>query len=228
MHTRARSDGSWRVETVVASPGELHALTVEDPPVPTVRICVPTRPGLVLGSSQDTGLVDLDAASAAGFEVVRRRSGGGVVVVTPGDDVWLDVVVPAGHRLADPDVGRAFWWLGEVCAGVVAAAGAVPRVHRGRWVAGPGDRLVCFAGLGPGEVTVDGRKVVGIAQRRTREWSRFSVTVLTRWDPRPLAEMLVPLRHAAGTVADLADVAVGLEVEPDRLAESLVEALTDH
>ena len=44
--------------------------------------------------------------------------------------------------------------------------------------AGPGactrwSSLVCFGGVGAGEVTVDGRKVVGLAQRRTRHGAWF-------------------------------------------------------
>jgi hypothetical protein len=50
---------------------------------------------------------------------------------------------------------------------------------------------VCFAGLGPGEVTVDGRKAVGIAQRRTRAGSLFQCAVPLRWDGARLARALV-------------------------------------
>ena len=59
-------------------------------------------------------------------------------------------------------------------------------VHRGGLVATPWSRQVCFAGLGPGEVTVAGRKVVGVAQRRTRHGARFQVAALLRWDPAAL------------------------------------------
>jgi hypothetical protein len=51
---------------------------------------------------------------------------------------------------------------------------------------------VCFAGLGPGEVTVGGRKLVGWTQRRTRAGSRFSGLMYPRWDPVPLLDALVP------------------------------------
>ena len=75
---------------------------------------------------------------------------------------------------------------------------------------------VCFAGLGPGEVTVDGRKVVGISQRRTRAWARFQCAALGRWDPAALAELLVGV--PADEIADAAtDAGVPLD---DLLAAS--------
>ena len=100
---------------------------------------------------------------------MRRRSGGGAVLVGPGQAVWIDVVVPAGDPLWADDVGRAGWWLGEVWAAALAAAGLPGgEVWRGAQVRSAWSDRVCFAGLGAGEVTVGGRKVVGISQRRTR------------------------------------------------------------
>ena len=40
--------------------------------------------------------------------------------------------------------------------------------------------LVCFAGVGPGEVLAGGRKLVGISQRRTRAGARFQCAVHVR------------------------------------------------
>jgi lipoate-protein ligase A len=49
--------------------------------------------------------------------------------------------------------------------------------------------LVCFAGLGPGEVTVGGRKVVGISQRRTRDAARFQCVAYETWDADALGAL---------------------------------------
>ena len=69
---------------------------------------------------------------------------------------------PRRRPLWHDDVGRATWWLGETWATALGALGVVaPDVHRGGIVTTPWSRLVCFAGLGPGEVTSGGRKVVG-------------------------------------------------------------------
>ena len=48
----------------------------------------------------------------------------------------------------------------------------------------PWSALVCFAGIGPGEVLDgDGRKWVGISQRRTRDWIRLQTMAHRRWSP---------------------------------------------
>lgn len=131
-------------------------------------------PSLVLGSSQPLGLVDSEKAAAAGVAVARRRSGGGAVYLSPGRQVWIDLLVPRGDRLWDDDVIRAAIWAGETWSAAVASLTGEPAsVHRGRSAGGRWGRLICFAGLGPAEVTVGGRKVVGISQRRSRDWTRI-------------------------------------------------------
>ncbi len=120
------------------------------------------------------------------MEVVRRRSGGGAVLLIPGEVVWLDVLIPTGDSLWSDDVSYASHWLGDVW---VAALG-YGEVHRGPMVRTRWSPLVCFAGLGPGEVTVDGRKLVGISQRRTRAGARFQCAVYARHDPSVLPALL--------------------------------------
>jgi hypothetical protein len=101
--------------------------------------------------------------------------------------LWVDVVLPRGDDLWDDDIGRATHWLGDAWAGAI---GDRAFVHRGSMVRNEWSDIVCFAGLGPGEVTVDGRKVVGISQRRTREAARFQCVAYERWDPQPLLDLL--------------------------------------
>ena len=165
----------------------------------------PTGPAVVLGSSQHGHIVDAAAASGLGAEVVRRRSGGGAVWLDHTLD-WFDVVLPAGDPLAEADVQKAFHWLGDVFAetlravGVGAGQGAEVRVHRGALSRDPLSKVVCFAGLGPGEVTLGGRKVVGISQRRTRTYTLFQCGVLREWAPSSLVELLRPGLVAAGLI----------------------------
>ena len=129
----------------------------------TLTWCDVDGPSLVLGSAQRDEVV-----AGTGLDVVRRRSGGGAVLLVPGQAVWADVTIPAGDPLWETDVGRAFWWLGDVWAAALGSLGVDAVVHRGPLVKSRWSQQVCFAGLGSGEVTVGGRKVVGISQRRTR------------------------------------------------------------
>jgi lipoate-protein ligase A len=81
---------------------------------------------------------------------------------------------------------------------------------------------VCFAGLAPREVSWQGRKVVGISQRRTRVGARFQCALLHGWDPDPLLDVLaLDDRARARARADLASVAVGVPASPEAVAVAL-------
>ena len=92
-------------------------------------------------------------------------------------------------------------WLGEHVAGALAELGVGGvAVHRGAMACSSWCPLVCFAGLGPGEVLRDGGKLVGISQRRTRAGSRFQCAVHERWSPERLVALLagdLPRRRPA-------------------------------
>lgn len=150
-------------------------------------------PAVVLGSTQQVEGIE-EHADALGWQVARRRSGGGVVALVPGAHLWVDVIVPAGDVRWDGDVERATWWVGEAWARVLEARvpGAEVVVHRRGVSDRTLGRVACFAALGPGEVTVDGHKVLGISQRRTRELARIQCLVNLRWEPEPLLSVLAP------------------------------------
>ena len=174
----------------MTSAGELHARPIST--AAAVEVLCIDRPAVVLGSTQSFDLVDAERAAELGFDVVRRRSGGGVVILQPYDHLWVDVTVPRGHRLWHDDVERATWWLGELwCDALTATIGAGGwAVHRDRLTSRGTERTVCFAALGPGEVTRDTHKVVGIAQRRTRDAARFQCTVYREIDLALHAQLL--------------------------------------
>jgi lipoate-protein ligase A len=205
----------------------------------------PSGPTVVLGSSQRDEVVDLTEAGRLGVEVVRRRSGGGAVWL---DDslVWLDIVVPAGDRLGDGDVHKAFYWLGDLFAAALQEVDPTGSfaVHRGSLARDPLNKLICFAGRGPGEVTRNGRKVVGISQRRTKRYTLFQCGVLRSWAPLPLVRLLRPGLAASellGTSGntdrqshvmdelgiDLTDLCIGMGGSTDRVMHELLQRVQE-
>lgn len=147
----------------------------------------------------------------------------------PEQTVWVDVWVPRDDPLWCDDVVRAATWVGEWWAtGLAALTGADLEVHRGGSVPRPWSERVCFAGVGPGEVLADGRKVVGVAQWRSRQGALFQACCYRRWDAAPLVQALgVP--EAEG---DVQAAAAGLDLlaggEPPALADvaaALLDAL---
>jgi lipoate---protein ligase len=172
-------DENWSVERRAGAAADLHA------PWPyevsrskrLVAICAPTAPAtLVLGSAQHL------AAPSDEVAVVHRPSGGGAVLVAPQAQVWVDVWIPASDPLWDDDIVTSSLWLGETWRDALHALGVRDlEVHEGRLARTSLSDLVCFAGVGPGELIWRGRKLVGISQRRNRHGARFqSVSPLER------------------------------------------------
>lgn len=233
---------NWFIEERNGAPGVLHRswpTTESHPSRRAVAVCQVTGPAVVLGSTQDAAVVDSHQAGARGIEVARRRSGGGAVLVVPGDPVWVDAWVPRGDRLWNDDVGRAFDWLGEAWTTALASLGCQGlSPHREgfaactRW-----SSLVCFGGVGTGEVvTGDGRKVVGISQRRTGDGAWFHSACVLHWDPSALLEVLVldtedreaarlDLTAAAVGMADLLPGEAGPAIEPASVVAAVEAAL---
>jgi len=131
------------------------------------------------------------------------------VLVAPGRQVWLDVFVPTGDVLSQPDVGKSFHWLGNIFAEAIASVlgtseeSARVEVNRGPTRTSPWSKVLCFAGFGAGEVAVAGRKVVGMSQRRERSGSWIHAMALLGGQGGDLADLLsgtADRRSQAGAV----------------------------
>lgn len=183
----------WPLERLTGGAHDLHHRVL--PARRGLWVCIPERPALVLGSSQDVASVDVEFCRSEGIDVVRRRSGGGGVYVHPSESLWVDVVIPRDDELWSDDIGRSMWWLGDAWTTTLIDAGMEGlSVNHGPMVSNDWSRTLCFAGTGPGEVMADGSsKVVGISQRRTREMARFQCIVYRSWDADLHARMMPAL-----------------------------------
>ena len=208
------------------SAGELEAAPEPADLVPTLSFLAVTAPALVLGSTQAVEDVDLARARGDGVEVLRRRSGGGAVLLRPGEVLWADVFVPAGDPLWNADVGRAVHWLGQAWAGALCSLGLDPAWHSGGSVRTEWSTKLCFAGIGPGEVTLGGRKVIGISQRRTRAGARFQCAALLESDPaRAVALLDLGDAERDRAVRHVSSFSAGVDLAPGELERALVEQL---
>jgi len=173
---------------------------------------------IVVGSAQR------EVPVSTGIEVLRRRSGGGAVLLAPDELLWVDVVLPRGDPLWQDDVSSSVWWLGDAWRMALLDLGVEATVHSGPMLATRWSDRVCFAGVGPGEVLVGGRKVVGISQRRNRHGARFQCAVLLRWRPAEMVR-LFNLEPAAEALVDLEAAAMGLGAGAPELSAAFLNRL---
>lgn len=219
----------WSVERIAGDAGEVHARIPDEDLGPAVWVIDVTATALVLGSSQSATDVDTAACDAAGVRIARRRSGGGAVLLVPGDVLWLDVILPATHVDWDHDVVRSGWWLGDRWAEALADVGVTDtHVHHGPLLSNRWSSTVCFAGTGPGEVSVAGRKLVGISQRRTRTHARFQCALHHVWRPELLATLVRPPEGATRPADELRDLVATSDVDDSVLVAALVDRLERH
>jgi lipoate-protein ligase A len=191
------------------------------------------RPALVLSRGSRVQ-ADEAACRDAGVDVVRRGSGGGPVVWTD-ELVALDVAVPRTHELWSADVVASYRWLGELLADTLRAFGVTDAVAVPPEVARSMNdpelaAMACYAGVSPWEVTVGGRKVVGLSQVRRAPGVLLQVGVLGQPEG-DIADLLdLTPTERSRVRAELGERTIGLRelgVRPDALVEMVAEALTE-
>jgi lipoate-protein ligase A len=195
-------DGAWRLlppadgtidGELAAAEGMLAGLATSAQPA--LRWYRSRGSGLVLGAGQPLSDVDRRALAEQRISVHRRASGGGAVLWTP--ELWmLDIALPLQHALALHDVSRSYEWLGRVWQlllrdlGIAGQPISIAAARADRAQLSAHLQRVCFAGLSPAEVAVDGRKLVGFAQIRRKHGFLFQVGVYQHW-PNTLMSTLL-------------------------------------
>jgi len=167
---------------------------------PTVGVLVHDATLVVLGSTQR--IEDLDPVALARDHVAvrRRRSGGGAVLLRP-DDCWVELWLPASARFEGANVHSTAHRVGEWWSVALDRLGVHCDVHRGGMQHRAAGAIACFAGLGPGELTIDGHKLVGLSQWRAREGAIVSSVIPSS----PPSELNGYLATGVAPVAGLAD-----------------------
>ena len=163
----------WDVSTKTNITQLLHSLTKTNWGTPSIWIMSPTDNCLVLGSSQNDSCVNYVYAEQKNIVVARRTTGGGAVFVDPQSFLWLDLLVPRGHRFWEDDIGIASNWLGDIWKSALGSLEIKSQIHQSPFEKTAAADLVCFAGRAPGELLIENKKILGISQRRTREGARF-------------------------------------------------------
>lgn len=131
---------------------------------PILRLYAWDRPTLSFGYF----LRYADAVAAAGPEesVIRRWTGGGLVHHGP-DFTW-SLMVPRGHPFALVRPAESYGQLHQAVAVVLRDLGVGDAIVVPSRAPAPREGL-CFDAPAPGDLLMEGRKIAGAGQRRTRQ-----------------------------------------------------------
>ena len=196
---------------------------------------------IVLGCAQRSLRPAIERRAEGVVALVDRPVGGGAVLAGP----WMisvSIVLPAGHALLRGNLIDCYRWLGQLHAEALAECGVPGRALPPQELRGVdaafGARPVswaCFGALSPWEVVApDGRKLVGLAQRRQRDGVLLAAGTLVAdpdWpllcramghpeDEAALRRRSVSCRALAGAALDAQQVAAALERSIDALVMS--------
>ena len=213
---------TWSIRHVSVDVAAFHAGDLSDER--TVDVVDAPGSTVVLGSRQGGELLDVAACRERGVSIASRRSGGGIVYLAEAEYLWIDLVISRDDPLWVDDIRASMRWLGAVWQDALRSVGIREcTVYDGALAGGVLGQLVCFAGVGPGEV-IDGSgaKLVGIAQRRSRTHARFQSMVLHRWEPQ---EIVALLADPDVDVNMLRDCVRAVPVATDTLTAAFVQSL---
>jgi lipoyl(octanoyl) transferase len=197
---------------------------------PTVRF-YGWRPATVsLGYAQPLHeAVDHEACRALGIGLVRRPTGGSAVLhEAPDAEVTYSVVAREGDFPGADDVLETYRILGEGLAAGLAQLGVRARLTplvRGRRAASP---VFCFRRAGAYELAVEGRKLVGSAQRRQRRAFLQHGSVLLDADPGRIRRVFPREAEPTASLTTLADIlgrSPGFDTVVTALGDGLAKAL---
>ena len=134
---------------------------------PTLRVYTWQTPTLSLGYAQSTDKeVDLAACRQHGIDVVRRPTGGRAVLHD--DEITYSVIMPSSGPASAHSLTEHYRLIGLALAAALSQVGLPVSLARPQRSAlkRPTASPACFAALSRYELSVDGRKLVGSAQKR--------------------------------------------------------------
>jgi len=139
----------------------------ESPPV--LRVYRWSGPSVSLGYAQRAEReLDMAACAVAGVAVVRRLTGGRAV--WHADELTYSFAGPSGTERLGGSISESWWLIARAISGSLESLGArtdLAAADRARKaVPQPGSANPCFSSATRHEITFQGRKLVGSAQRR--------------------------------------------------------------
>ena len=204
---------------------------------PTIRVYGWSPACISLGHSQDPAReLDLERVAALGFDVVKRATGGRAVLHI--DELTYSVIARAEAAPWCETQALSYRAISQAVAQALAGAGFGVTLDRGYPVERPQELKAmtpCFSSTARSEVVFGDRKVVGSAQRRTRDAFLQHGSILVSREHRRIVECLrLDAEKRAGYLDVLDQNAISLSeafghpVRWESLAAGFGEKLVEH
>ncbi len=188
---------------------------------PTLRLYGWERPAISMGYFQHIEeVVDLDRCREEGIPVVRRTTGGRAVYHHR--EVTYSVAAPTPHPLFPPTIRGTYEVVARALAAGLAELGLRVECHprdAERSRRGIGSPL-CFASTSRYEITLDGKKVIGSAQRRWKTAFLQHGSILLVHDPAEADPWFRGTRSDSESITGLNEGGRGLT--PDEIHRALI------
>ncbi|MEM7125265.1 MAG: biotin/lipoate A/B protein ligase family protein [Chloroflexota bacterium] len=182
---------------------------------PTLRFYRWSPPAVSIGRYQPSSEIDFDAATNLGYEVVRRSTGGRAILHI--DELTYSVAASRDEPRVQGSVMDSYLRLSNGLLAGLANLGVHADKADAHVRAGKDVSAACFEVPSAYEITVEGRKLIGSAQSRRRNYvlqhgtlplkgditRLLSVLILTETDRKALAEQLALRACVLSTALDL-------------------------
>ena len=194
---------------------------------PTLRFFAWAPPTVSLGYGQPLDRhVDLAACHALGVGLVRRPTGGSAIYHDgPERELTYSVAATGTDLGISEDLLETYRWIGAALLRGLCALGAPAELVPERPPAGPVPAF-CFARTGVFEIEVDGRKLVGSAQRRQGDSFLQHGAILLAIDEPRVRTLFPTTRDPLATLTTL-EAALGRRPAFFEVAEALTQAFEE-
>lgn len=200
-----------------------RAAAPDAPAEAVLRIYAWSRPTLSFGL-HERSRIPREAFAAADIDVVRRPTGGRALLHHR--EVTYSVTAPVPADAPAVGLGESYRAINRLLRAALARLGVVADEAPRRGRASSPDGAPCFAEPNVGELVVDGRKLVGSAQRRDARALLQHGSILLADDQGMIARLRGDSRLAAPAAATLV-TALGREVSYAEVRDALVSALAE-
>ena len=160
------SDGHDPAEKNMAVDAALLADCEQGRIPPTVRLYGWSEPAITIGYSQKAEKeLDIERCRELGIAIVRRPTGGRALLHYR--ELTYAVVAPVSLVPFNRGLKATFGAVSEALLAGLQGLGIQGDINTSKQRSGPTRSPACFASLNHCEITVDGKKLVGSAQKRT-------------------------------------------------------------